>query len=239
MDNHAKSRDSAANQQNGPDVLQSEEYPGGLTEDAALALLHNAEISAEAIASLSREPVVAKSRKVILALVTHSRTPRHISLPLLRRMFTFDLVQVTKTPVVAADIERAAEDQILIRIEALPAGQKITLARRASGRIAAELLRDPHQRVISPALENPQLTEALVIQAIMKRSTPQTAFALISAHPKWSQRREVQIALLRSEKTPLDRAKRFACNFSEAFLRSILPQARKQALLKEARKEQA
>lgn len=213
--------------------------PRGFTQDSALALLQNPEVSSEAISSLSRDPVVAKSRKVLLALVAHSRTPRHISIPLLRRMFTFDLVHVTKTPVVAADIKRAAEDQILIRLESLPAGQKITLARRASGRIAAELLRDPDQRVISPALDNPQLTEALVVQTLMKRSAPATTFALVSGHAKWSQRREVQIALLRSEKTPLDCAKRFARNFSEKFLRSIVPQGRKDLLLKDARKEQS
>jgi hypothetical protein len=213
--------------------------PSGFTEDSALALLQNPEVSSEALSSLSRDPVVAKSRKLLMAVVTHSRTPRHISIPLLRRMFTFDLVQVTKTPVVAADIKRAAEDQILIRLESLPAGQKITLARRASGRIAAELLRDPDQRVVSPALDNPQLTEALVVQTLMKRSAPGSSSALVSGHAKWSQRREVQIALLRSQKTPIDRAKQFARNFSEKFLRSIVPQGRKEQLLKETKKGQS
>lgn len=218
-------------------VRNSGGLPTGLTEDAALALLHNPELSAEALSSFSKDPIVAKSRKVTLRLIAHSRTPRHVSVPLLRRMFIFDLVQVTRTPVIAADVKRAAEEQILLRLESLPAGQKVTLARKASGRIAAELLRDSDQRVISPAIENAQLTEALVVQALMKRGAPAVAFSLVSRHPKWSQRREVQIALLRSEKTPLERAKQLARNFHEKFLRGILPHGRKEVLLKEARKD--
>jgi len=40
----------------------------------------------------------------------------------------------------------------------------------------------------------------------------------------------VQIALLRSEKTPLERAKTIAKNFPEEFLRTIVPQERSDSL---------
>src|SRR5579885_832810 len=126
-------------------------------EDAALALLNNPQVGSDTLAELARSPVTFKSRKVLLGLVQHPRTPRHISVPLLRRMFTFDLVQVTLTPAVAADIKRAAEEQIIVRLESIPAGEKITLARRASGRIAGALLQDADPRIIAPALDNAQL----------------------------------------------------------------------------------
>jgi hypothetical protein len=193
----------------------------GLDEDSALALLRDADTSAETLSSLARSSVTAKSRKVMLGIVQHARTPRHVSIPLLRRMFTFDLMQITLTPVIAADIKRAAEEQIIVRLESIPAGQKITLGRRASGRVAAELLQESDTRVISPALENPQLTESLVVRSLMKASAPEILFRLVSHHPKWSLRREVQIALLRSKKTPSERAREFARNFSDEFLRSI------------------
>src|SRR5581483_4385177 len=200
-------------------------------EDGALAILKNADISAEALVALARSPVAAKSRKVILAIVQHPRTPRHISVPLLRRMFTFDLMQVSLTAVVAGDIKRSAEDQMIVRLESIPVGQKITLARRASGRVAADLLHESDPRVISPALENPQLTEALVIRALMKPPTSERLFRLVSQHAKWSLRREVQVALLRSEKTPLEKARIFAKHFPEKFLRDILPESRKALIL--------
>jgi len=201
------------------------------SEDQALALLQSADVSATALAQLARSPQALKSRKVLLALAMHPRTPRHISVPQLRRMFTFDLMQVTLTPAVAGDIKRTAEDQILLRLESLSSGEKISLGRRASGRVAAELLRDTDARVISAVLDNSRLVEASIVTALMKRDARELIFTLVSAHAKWSQRREVQIALLRSEKTPLNRAKELAVHFSSEFLNEIAPASRKADLI--------
>lgn len=156
----------------------------------------------------------------------HGRTPRHISIPLLRQLFTFDLMQVTLTPSVAADIKRAAEEHILLRVETLSAGEKISLAKRASGRVAAALLQDGDTRVVSPALDNPKLTEALVVRELMKATAPDLLYSLVSEHRKWSCCREVQMALLRSEKTPVETARRLAQHFPEELLRSIVPEER-------------
>jgi hypothetical protein len=202
----------------------------GLSEDAALALLRSSDVTAELLAKLGKNPIVSKSRKVLVALSTHPRTPRHISIPLLRSMFTFDLMNVALTPAVAPDVKRAAEEQLIMRIESLPVGQKITLARRASGRVAAALLQTSDERITSPALHNKQLTEALVVQALMKPRAPERLYVLVSDHATWQQRPDVRIALLRSEKTPLQRAREFAKSFSVEFLREIVPENRKSLL---------
>ena len=201
-------------------------------DDEALAQLQRADLSALEIALLAKSFVTAKNRKIAMGIVLHPRTPRHVSVPLLRRMFTFDLMRVSLTPQVAADIRRSAEDQILVRTESLSAGEKISLAKRASGRVAAALLQENDARVILPALENTRLTEALVVQALTKARAPAVLFARVSANRKWSQRREVQIALLRSTNTPLEWAQEFTKNFSEEFLREIVPQARFEALFR-------
>jgi hypothetical protein len=167
----------------------------------------------------------------LLALATHQRTPRHITIPMLRRLFVFDLMQVALTPTVAADVKRAAEEQILNRMESVSLGERISLARRASGRVAAALLLDSEPRVSETALENSHLVEALVVAALMKHDAPDALFALASEHPKWSLRKEVQIALLRSEKTPLSCVVELARNFSAEFLEEIVPEARREALL--------
>ena len=199
-------------------------------EDEALAALQQAQVTAQQISQISKSTAAAKSRKVLLAIVMHPRTPRHISLPLLRRMFTFDLMQISLTPAVAADVKRVAEDQILLRAESLATGEKISLAKRASGRVAAALLQEDDSRVIVPALDNAQMTEPLVVQALMKPRGPERLFVLVSGHQKWSQRREVQIALLRSEKTPLERAREFSRNFLREFVCDIVPDSRKSEL---------
>lgn len=201
-----------------------------MTEEQALAAFEEPDITASELAALARTPSILKRRKLVLALATHPRTPRHSSVPLLRRMFTFDLMQVSLTPAVPADLKRLAEEQILVRVDGLSSGEKISLARRASGRVAAELLEDPDPRILAAALNNSRLTEAWLGAALAKDNAPQALFDIVSTHSKWSQRHDLQIALLRSEKIPLDQARRFANNFSADFLQEILPESTKLAL---------
>lgn len=208
----------------------SPEVNTSFNEDQTLAFLQRRDLSAEMLASLARNPEAIKSRKVLLALIAHPRTPRHVSIPLLRRVFVFDLMQVTLTPAIAADIKRAAEDQLMGRLETLSAGEKTTLAKRASGRVAAALLQDEDARVVAPALDNGQLTEAFVVQALMKPRAPSPLFELASEHRNWCLRPEVQLALLRSEHTPLTRAHEFVTRFSKEVLESVLPESRRTLL---------
>jgi len=207
-------------------VSEVAELTREFTEDQALALMQQPDVTPQMLAQISKGAAAAKSRKVNLALVMHPRTPRHISIPALRRLFTFDLMQVTLTPSVPADIKRVAEEQIMNRLESLSSGERMSLARRASGRVAATLLHDADSRVLEAALDNSRLVENSVVTALMKHAA-RSLFVAVSEHLKWSQRREVQIALLRSEKTPLERALQMAKHFSENFLREIVPERRK------------
>jgi hypothetical protein len=206
-----------------------------LSEDQVLAILCRPELPGEIIALLGKNPNVIKNPKALFALITHNRAPRHASIPLLRQLFTFDLMRVALMPAMAPDIKRIAEDQILNRRERLSAGEKISLARRASARVAAALLRDADARVISSALHNPHMVEASVVAALMRKDAVAVLFELVSNHSEWSQRREVQIALLKSENTPMERAKEFARHFSQRLIVEIIPESRRHELGEAAR----
>jgi hypothetical protein len=172
-----------------------------LTEDLALALLKQSDLPSQVLDRLSRNGGVMKSRKVKLALVEHLRTPRHISVPLVRHLFTFDLMRVALTPVVPADIKMVAEESLINRLERLSQGERLSLAHRASGRVAATLLIDREPRVIHAALENSRLTESAVIKVLMRRDAPEAFVRAVCHHSKWSPRREIRVALLHNGKT--------------------------------------
>jgi hypothetical protein len=205
-----------------PEVLASAVSDPALTEDLALVLLKRGDLSVQALDQLSKNGGLMKSRKVKLALVEYPRTPRHVSIPMVRHLFTFDLMQVALTPVVPADIKMAAEESLINRLERLPQGERLSLAHRASGRVAAELLLDPEPRVIQAALGNSRLTESAIIKALMRRDAAATLVAAVCDDSRWSARREIRIALLRNEATPLDRALQFARSLPAALVREIL-----------------
>src|SRR5271167_2329249 len=154
-----------------------------LTEDLALALLKHADLHPDCLEQLAKNANALKSRKVKIALASHPNTPRHTSVPLARQLYTFDLVKVALSPRVPADVKVAVDDVLISRLKMVTVGERLTLARRASGRVAAALLLENVDtkvvdgkvedaktvarttRIVQTALENPRLTEALVIRS--------------------------------------------------------------------------
>lgn len=131
-------------------------------------------------------------------------------------------MQVALTPATPADIKRAAEEALVKRMETVSSGEKLTLAHQASGRVAGELLLDAEARVMQAALDNARLTEASVIQAIVGGKAKPEFVQAVCRHPKWSLRREIRIALLRNENTPLAQALEFSRGLPPALLKEIL-----------------
>ena len=123
------------------DLLRTAADPA-LTEDFALALLKRADLPPEVIEQLAKNASALKSRKVKIALASHPKTPRHVSVPLARQFYTFDLMKVALSPTVPADVKVAVDDVLISRLKTVTIGERLTLARRASGRVAAALLLD-------------------------------------------------------------------------------------------------
>ena len=134
----------------------------------------------------------------------------------------------------------------------------MTLARRASGRVAAALLlevdggdgktaktktiqsktiqsktgpREP--RVMQTALDNPRLTEALVIQSVLRAGASAALVHAVARHEKWSRRKEIRAALLRTEHLSLARALEFGRETPAGLLQELLASSRLPAKIKD------
>ncbi len=205
-----------------------------LTADLALALLQRADLPSDVVEELSQNRALLKLRHVKIALASHPQAPRHVSVPLIRQFYTFDLMRVALSPLVPADVKRTAEESLIARLKTVTLGERLTLARQGSGRIAGALLLDVEERIMRAAIENARLTEVLVVQAVLD---PEAGSALIEAvthHAKWSYRRDVQVALLRTEYLSLARALTFARVIAPPKLRELLESSRLPAKTKEA-----
>jgi hypothetical protein len=197
-----------------------------LNEDLALALLERRDLPVETLEQLGQNPAALKSRKVCVALAAHPRTPRHLALRLLRHFYTGDLMQFGLRPSVAADLKHFAAEQLVTRLPSVTLGERLMLARRASQIVAAALLLDKEPRVAHTALENARLTEAAVTRAVLRPNAGAAFVETVCHHPKWSLRREIRLALLRSPHTPLARALEFSRGLPPPLLRDILHTSR-------------
>jgi hypothetical protein len=230
-----------------------------LSEDLALALLKRADLPADVLESLAKNTNALKSRKVKIALVGHRHTPRHVSVPLARQLYTFELMRVALSPIVPADIRISFDDILISRLKTVTLGERMTLARRATGKVAAALLLDVEDgdrktptddagkfdsrkfgngkrfntkslsletRVMQTALENPRLTEAMVISSVLRPMAKAALVSAVAKHPKWSKRREIRSALLRTEHLSLANALKFGGEIAAPQLREILASSR-------------
>ena len=203
------------------------------TEDLALALLKNRDLALDEVEQITGNASLMKSRKVRLALVAHPSAPRRLVLRLVRELYPFDLMKFALTPSAPADLRRFAEELLVTRLPSLAFGDRISLARRSSQLVAAALLLDQHSRVWQTALENPRLTEAAVVKALLRPAAAPAFVEAICHHPKWSLRSEIRVALLRSPHTPLARTIEFSRRIPPAQLRDILHASRLPEKIKE------
>jgi hypothetical protein len=183
----------------------ADDLEAALTEDLALALLKQPNLQPEILEKITKNSALMKSRKLKVTVVAHPKTPRHLLLPVLCHLFTFDLMRVALMPTIAADIKVAAEESLINRLEKLSLGEKLSLARRASGRVAAALLNESAPRVIDASLQNPRMTEIAIIKQLTRLKTNQILVEAICNHPKWKLRPEIIVAL-QDENTGKDQA---------------------------------
>ena len=239
------------------DLLRTAADPA-LTEDLALALLKRAGLPPDVLEQLAKNANALKSRKVKIALASHPKTPRHVSVPLARQFYTFDLMKVALAPSVPADVKVAVDDVLISRLKTVSTGERLTLARRASGRVAAALLLDVaimdgktmdgkivdakitdaktvarETRVMQTALENPRLTEALVISSVLRPAASAALVHAVARHAKWSPRREIRAALLRTEHLSLARALEFSHEIPAPLLQEVLTSSHLPAQIKD------
>ena len=145
-----------------------------LTEEHLKVLLSRKNLGQTFLRELGARARLLRPYAVKLAFVRHAHAPRSIALALLRHLYLFDLVRVAATPAAPAERRRVAEEAVVGRLDALSPGERLSLARQGTSRIAAALLGDTEHRVFRAALENPRLTEEGVVRILKaEKLTPE------------------------------------------------------------------
>ena len=180
-----------------------------LTESDVCIVLERLELTAPVLGAIAQHPSWKKNEGVRVRLSRHPHCPRRVALTLLRQLFLFDLIEVSLLPSVPGEIRRVAEEIILQRLPHLPIGEKLTLARRGTARVAGGILAEGHPQAASLALNNPFLNEAQILRVLARTGVHERVVAAIAKHPRWSREYNVRMALIRHPSAPLAAVMRF------------------------------
>jgi len=174
-----------------------------LDPPAARAVLRNPFASGETIELLLSVRALVAAYAVRREAAAHPRTPIVLALALVEGLFWNDLVKVGLDTRLHPIVRRAADRRILERLPGLATGEKMAIARSASAGVLAVLRRDPSPRVLGALLENPRLTEGVLLPLVSSESAAPRVLELIAANARWSVRYPIRVALCRNARTPI------------------------------------
>lgn len=210
-----------------------------LAESHLLTLLARKNLPREFLEGIAKNEELISSQRVKAAVVRHPKTPRLVAMGLLKFLYLFDLVAVSLEPAVSAEIKRLAEEHIIGRLKQIPLGQRITLARRSSARVAAALLAEGDPPVMAAALDNPKMTEAALLGILHREELPEAVVEEIARHAEWSLRYDIRLQLVRHPLTPLVRALAFLPDLKPGDLKLIASDQRMTPTMREYVKAEA
>ena len=197
------------------------EHAGEIEPAEVRQALRNAFCTAEVIEALAAQTRLLSFYEVRRDLALHPRTPETLALRFVAGLFWRDLAALGLATRVHPRVRRAADQYLAQRLPELAVGEKVTIARRASPGVIAQLRHDPSPRVIAALLDNPRLTEDLLYPVVHGVTTPGPVLALIAADRRWGARSGLQAALCRNPHTPLAAALRILPLLRKPELRAV------------------
>lgn len=173
-----------------------------INEDHLLALLKRRDLPEELINSIYQKHKQSLSHRTILALVKNPATSGTLIRNLLPQLRLFELLDLCFLPGVTPDQKLAAERAILQRLPTAPLGSKITLARRGTANIVAELMKEGQPQLFEACLGSTRLREAAIYQFLRGATASAETISMVARHNRWNQRPNLQLAILKNPKTP-------------------------------------
>lgn len=179
-----------------------EHHVDRLDVPAVRQVLRNAFVSRRVIDLLLNQRRLMSSYEVRSAIAIHPRTPEIHARRLIPGLYWKDLTRVSSDVCVRPAVRRAADLKLADRIPGLAVGEKIAIARRGGPGVLGQLRNDPNPVVVSAVLDNPRLTEGLLMPVVARETTPGRVLSAIAANRRWGLRYNVKAAICRNPATP-------------------------------------
>lgn len=173
-----------------------------LTEGELVILLRKPWIPHEFFYNLLVRKDLMKFYSVQKEMVNHPCCPQEISLNILPGLLPIDLLRVAKNMRVSPFLRRQAETIFLQKWSKIPLGEKISNARIATPFILKNLKSEKNRMVLKAILENPSLTEEILLEFINSPRISIEAIAeIFNSH--WKNRYKIKYAIARCPVTPI------------------------------------
>lgn len=204
-----------------PQVVSQATLNRNLTEEMAVFIAKRKIVPAETLEFLAADARFKGSYMLKVAICKNHRTPQKVTLSILKFIRLFDLSDITRDQHININIRQKVESMIGERIPAMPRGNKMALAKRASTNVLLALMERGDESVISVCLDSPLLTEAYLYKLINNPQTKPAVIKMLATHPKWSLSYFIRFALTRNFYTPMSCVAKFIAQMKTTDLKEL------------------
>jgi hypothetical protein len=174
-----------------------------LTPNEMTLLLRNRFISPSLLARLGQDRQWTRYYEVKRGVVHNPRTPYPVARNLVGHLYWRDLTETLEDARLHPALRRQAEQILKERLPEMSLGERISIARRATGGLIAGFRGSGEVRVLRALLGNPKLKEQDAEAVASGEEAPGEVLGWLTRHPKWGNRRAVRWALVRNARTPV------------------------------------
>lgn len=189
-------------------------------------LFRNPYLSGSMVERLVAVPELVAAYAFRLEAARHPRTPQLAALRFVPGLYWPDLVRIGLDTHLHPIVRRAADQRITERLPGLAVGEKIAIARTCGPGLIGALRLDPTPRVIEALLENPRLTEGLLLPLVATEAASPRVLAVIATSARWSSRYPIRVALCRNPRTPADHVLAHLASLKKPDLEAVSRDAR-------------
>jgi hypothetical protein len=173
-----------------------------LSEDEVLTILDHPYVTPQIINRIAQTPRLTGFYAVRVKLVGHRQTPQAHAVKLVHYLYWFDLLRLSIDVQVPAPVRRAIDTQLLIRVEKLALGERITSARQCGQALIKHFLFDGHPRIFEALLINKRVREDDLVALVASDRATREQLLLLAQDNKWSYRYAIRKALVLNPATP-------------------------------------
>ena len=175
---------------------------GALSEEEVLAAIANAYVTPQLLSKIAQNPRLTAFYRVRLELVAHRQTPQAHAVKLVHYLYWFDLLRFSIDVQVPAPVRRAIDTALVLRVDKLTLGERISSARACSPALIKVFLFDPDPKVFAALLINKRLREDDLLALVSSDRATEEQLLLLASDPRWSFRYSIRKALVLNPRTP-------------------------------------
>lgn len=184
------------------------EHASTLDARQAIALLDNPHADAEMVGLLGERRDLLASYEIKRRVALHPAAPEVLARRLVPQLHWPDLLAAGVEMRLRPTVRRAADRTLAERLPGMSLGEKVSLARRAGLGLVQHLRADPQPRVMAALLDNPRMTEGVLLPVLARDTTPPPVLETVAGNRRWGVRYPVRVALARNPSTPVAAALR-------------------------------